>query len=309
MSTQRLFEQLFAPLMNQLKQDLTKPRLLTDQVLEQLAGQYNTHPEALASFITEQFPQLEDYAVDLTFSSLFTPTQEESVQYAALLEDAVLSKAELADIKTQLLALNLNTTLRTPAGETHPLLLHEVLLDRFVDRLPLDKPLSQGAFSLIQSKVPSEHQGLANFLSRSSVWHPLWRQALLSGFLTHFGTQTPFPANRFEYLSEFLHTYRPNDLEDMTQKLQRVIESCKTDLDALPSRTFHDHNLKVTYADNEATLAGAKAESQKVKRFYEYLIEMASGLLKDLESLKQAHPESIEAIQVALDAQARPTTV
>ncbi len=301
MSTQKLI--------HELTQDLTKPRLLSDQVLEQLAGQYNTHPEDLAKFITEQFPQLEDYAVDLTFSSLFTPTQEESARYASLLEAGVFNKSDVTSVKSDLLALNLNATFRTPAGETHPLPLHEVLLDRFVDRLPLDKPLPEGIFTLILAQVPTAHQGIVNLLSRSSVWVSLWRQALLKAFLTLLGSQTPFAISRFEYLTEFLHTYRPNHLEDMAQKLQRVIESCKSDLEALPGRSFHDHHLKVNYADHDAHLASAKAEENKVKSFYEHLIAMATELLSDLETLKQSHPDAVLAIQQALDAEAKTATV
>jgi hypothetical protein len=296
-------------IIQELTQDLTQPRLLTDQVLEQLAGQYNTPPEDLANFITNQFPQLEDYAVDLTFSSLFTPTQEESARYASLLADGVVNQSDLMSIKSHLLGLNLSASFTTPAGESHAYPLHEVLQDRFVDRLPLDKPLPEGIFALIQAHVPTEHQGVVNLLSRNSDWMSPWRQALLKAFLTLFGGQTTFAQDKFEYLCEFLHTYRPNHLEDMAQKLQRVIESCKTDLEALPGRSFHDEHLKVSYADHDTHLASAKSESNKVKSFYEHLIAMATGLLSDLETLKQSHPDAVEAIQHALDAEAQPSAV
>ncbi|MBX2860263.1 MAG: hypothetical protein KTR14_03450 [Vampirovibrio sp.] len=267
-------------------QDLQRPRLISSQVMQTLADRYSTDQNDLIAFFSEQYAQFDDVEMDLVFSPLFTPTLEDRLPYAALMQETCLS-AEDAQQLLKNLALNsgaqqLTATFKAPDGRQYTAPLHEVSIDRYVTRLYLERVLDNPVYDGIGQTVPHEHQPLVNTIAREPVWQSAERQQLLLSFLKIFQTDESGYSEKIIYLTDFVRTYRPADMEAMVRQLQSLIESCKKDLQNVHDRGFHSHHLKGNYQDSD--VAHRQEEIEKVTENYTHMTDMASALLAGIEA-------------------------
>jgi hypothetical protein len=173
-------------LLKKLAEDLSRERIISLQVRTYIADQYGYDEDQLVRFFDEKVPTLEDYEVDLTFSPLFTPSLEDRAAYAAILGEQALSKAEVHHLSTQLAERNLYGHFITPKRENIPMILREVTIDRFVDRLYLEHPIDADVFKAIEATAPKGEDTFMKVLGRDSVWQEPWRRDTLIAFLAVF---------------------------------------------------------------------------------------------------------------------------
>lgn len=280
---------------DRLKSDLLATRRLPDQVVSEITERYNVPHEELLAFFQDKFPTLEDYEVDLVLSPLYTPTQDNKLSYAALLLDQHVSGDDVKDIITQLEAEQLKSTLQTPAGEETTIPLHEVSIDRYVRLLGLDRPISPDIYLSIQENIPAEDQMRLNWLARESVWTGTDRGDMFVAFLKVFTTRQNYSAEKFEFLTNFMRTYRPAGLFDLERQFDSLITSCESDLENIAGRSFHDPMLKGSYSDSE--LAHFKEDG--VRKHYQHMITMSQELKDDYHQLAIVVPEYVASQKAA----------
>ncbi|MBY0403834.1 MAG: hypothetical protein K2X66_08030, partial [Cyanobacteria bacterium] len=170
-------------LYKKLAEDLSKERLITKQVEDYITDHYGYSVEDLPRFFTEKVSQLEDYEIDLTFSPLFTPTLEDRAGYIPILVDENLSKTEVKQVVDQLVAKNIYGHFITPNRQNLPMVLTDVCINRFVERLYLDRPIHPDVFQAIELVVPEKDRPMAQVLARKPNWQAPWRQQFLVALL------------------------------------------------------------------------------------------------------------------------------
>lgn len=265
-----------------LAEDLTRERLLGDQVVTYLADHHQAGEAQLPQFFETTLPTLEDDAVDLAFSPLFTPTLADRARYMPLLGETTLSDEDLHQFVAALAQKNLRVPLVTGVGQHLEMPLPEVMLHRYVTRLFLNRPIAPGAYGAIQQCVPVEDHPVACVLARESVWQKPDRARLLEKFLTTFSRRGSYSLEKLQYLTDFFRTYRPANPEQLREQLQRMIESCQSDLARVCGRSFHDTQLKDKYVVREEGNHGPEHEAQ-ASVTYLRLMTLARALQADLD--------------------------
>jgi hypothetical protein len=269
-------------LLNQLKETFSRPRPFNQQVVNAIASQYNYTEDRLKAFLEEKFPELDEVAQDLTFSPLFTPGLEERAAFCAELKAECLTRQQVMEMVSTLTDENLRAPFQMPSGEILELPLTEVMLDRYLGRLYLDKPISAKVHDAIQQNIPNEDYGLANALGRETIWTTSQREALLIRFLETFKQRSSYEFDKLKALTSFTKTYRPKSLKEFEGNLNSLIESCEQDMSNTEKRGYYDEGLLHQYSGHvESDLT----EAEVIKAHYERLIRLAQALLSDIKDM------------------------
>ena len=262
-----------------LKGDLTAPRTLLPQVLNEINDRYTYDQARLAAFFTEKFPKLEDYEVDLLFSPQFTPAEHHRLAYIPLLGSAALDSDTVKQLKQQLAQEEgLHALLRTPDETVEVSVpLHEVFIDRYVNLLKLDSPLPEGFYAEMSRLVPTESRNEANLLGRDAIWHDPVRQQMLLAFLQIFHQRSNFSTVKLSFLTNFIRTYRPTAFSDLPRQFESLIESCRKDMENVTARGFHDEYLKALNSDNNMV----EPNASDIWSHYKHMMTLSEELKED----------------------------
>jgi hypothetical protein len=271
-----------------LKNDLSAPRVLLDQVVNYISDYYGYSSAELPRFFFEKFPELEDYELDLTFSPQYTPAEHNRLEYIPLLGPKHLSVAEVALVKQQLIDAKLQTRFSVSDRDDEiPVLVHEVFIERYVNLLKLDQKLPAVLYDAILANVPESSHHEVNLLAREEGWHSESRQQILLAFLQVFKHRSNFSTMKVSFLTNFVRTYRPASLLDLDRQFESLIESCKIDMENVQGRGFHDEYLKAMNVGNPLT-AGTE---RNVWAHYQHMMDLAAQLKEDFQHLPEAAPE------------------
>jgi hypothetical protein len=271
-----------------LKQDLSAPRVLLDQVVNYINDRYGFPPSELKQFFAEKFPTLEDYEVDLAFSPQYTPAEHHRLAYLPALGANALTATELEQLKTRLLACGLQTAFTTADCDVPVTVdVHEVFIDRFVNLLKLDQPVAEGLHTEILKTVPLVSHNEVNLQSRDSVWQNGQKAVILKAYLRTFQAKNNFSTLKVSFLTNFVRTYRPASLLDMEPLLSSLIKSCQVDMENVAGRGFHDEYLKALNTGNALT----KGAERDVWQHYHHMMDMATQLKDDLLSMPAVVPD------------------
>src|SRR5438105_2250964 len=131
-----------APVYDQLKSRvaslLARPRPMKPQTERQLAQHLAEHTASTSSFLLCAAQVLEDYELDILFGPMFTPTLDERAELADLLFHWRPSAEQLKQLVADLCDEVADTPVALSDGTQAKLMLHEVMIERFVRLLRLD---------------------------------------------------------------------------------------------------------------------------------------------------------------------------
>jgi hypothetical protein len=253
-------------------------RPLSQQVLNVLIDRYEQVETDLPAYFTTSLNQWDEVDLDLAFSPLFTPSLTDKIHVFSVLQSHTLAASDITVLIQQLDEATIN--LVTPAGYRCQMKVPEINRSRFVSLLGLDRPLASSVYEAIVTMVPLADQPTANVLARDVVWKSEARQAWLIAFMTVMSAKPETIAGQLHALTDFIRTYRPQDLQDMERQLESYIRSCETDFSRSGELHFHDERLKEKYLINEE---GHHSEAVETEAKHVYVEMMATGRqLRDL---------------------------
>jgi hypothetical protein len=271
-----------------LKQDLSAPRVMLEQVVNYLHDRFEAPSAELDIFFQEKFPKLEDYEVDLAFSPQCTPSWNNRLEYIPVLGAHHLLPEEVALVKQQLADAHLTMRFKAPdSGFEVDAPVHEVFIERYVNLLKLDQKISAPVYEAILALAPQEAHNEINLLAREEAWQSESRQQMLIAFLMAFKARNSFSTQKTSYLTNFMRTYRPSSLLDLERQFDSLIDSCKKDMENVSGRGFHDEYLKALNTGNPLT----KGSEHDVWDHYRQMTEHAEQLKLDYQQIAQAAPE------------------
>ncbi|MBY0451166.1 MAG: hypothetical protein K2X01_11135 [Cyanobacteria bacterium] len=292
-------------LLELLKQDLSAPRELSAQVMHVIVDQFGFAEESLAAFFAEKASTLEDFELDLIFSPLFTPSTADRERYVRVLGPDCLQATDLHHLSEALVSLgeegNLQAqlALSLSAGPVFSMPLKDVMIDRYLHRLALDKTLPAEVFAVIAdpaTALQEPDKAALNVLGRETVWQTRERYTLLIAMIQVSLARNTFSIDRLRYLTDFMRTYRPASAFDLPKQLESLIRSCESDLENIRNRRYHDPHLRELYETSDT--ATVNTEAERITRNYESMMAHAEALLEDYSYLPQHVPDFVKTVQV-----------
>jgi hypothetical protein len=207
------------PLLEALVTELERPRELTAQVMNHLAGTYGLTRDRIGTFLTVEMSGLEDYEVDLILSPLFTPGLRDQAVFAELLGQESVPAGQWPGLIQQLAKLPARARLVSADGQTHTVPLREVTLERYVHRLRLDATIPPPLFELIQHLPPAADRPLLMAVARRAVWQNEARRELLVHYLSATAGREDFRLDDALQLLKLVETYEPTNRQDLLGRI------------------------------------------------------------------------------------------
>jgi hypothetical protein len=180
---------MYDPLQSRLAALLRRPRPLKPQTERQLAAHLAEHPSAtLASFLLGAADLLEDHELDILFGPLFTPTLDDRAAVADLLYHWRPTPPQLARLVPDLASDVGFAQVILPDGARAELLLHEVMIERFVRLLRLDAAADGATAAALREALPPDlwPVGVALLCERGMTpAHQKWFAAFVNHLASH----------------------------------------------------------------------------------------------------------------------------
>jgi len=170
-------------LLEKLAAELERSRPLPARVINYIGQTYGVDQDAIGRFLTDRLSELEEYEVDLILSPVFTPKLADQAIFAELLGSNPIDAEEWPELIDQLVRRPTRADLVDDVG-THGVLLQEVTIKRYVDRLRLDGRISDGIAKLIERTPSIEDRPMLLAVARRAVWESGERNNILEGYLT-----------------------------------------------------------------------------------------------------------------------------
>lgn len=265
---------------------LKERRALTPQTLGILSDDYAAMDDAeVTHFLQDKLGHLQDYEQDLLLSPTYTPALTDRLRYMRVLQGNHLSSFQLHTLGQQVMSHQPTATVVTQGETDVQFAFPEVTVERFIKRLFLDKPIVREAFERLHGlaeQLPKSDYDRCLLQLRDPIWQSsadrsdLLSNQLLPQFLAADANAAEKLAIRLEAVTDFVRTYRPKSLEDLTRQLAALVESVKKDLDNIHNRGLFDDHLKVQYSDPEVR---AHFDRQETRHQYHYWLTSAEDLL------------------------------
>jgi hypothetical protein len=268
---------LLNTLMAHITADLTAPRPINAQTLRCVCDEFAITEEGFTEFVATTYPTLQDFELDVLFSPQLTPSLHDGERYMAIVGSQTLSGALLDQLIEQLANQALTMPVQLSHGQTVALPLPEVLIERYVRRLGLDKALDAEFAAALEATTLPERYPLLLTVARDPIFQKPFQQSALLALLK----ADPTAAEALVvYLVDFMRTYRPDSFTGLHRQLLAYVDSCQKDQAAVTQHQFHHEELKASYEDSELQASKVKAVQDRYASMMNHAIQLMALLPK-----------------------------
>ncbi|MBF0176600.1 MAG: hypothetical protein HQL63_07105 [Magnetococcales bacterium] len=213
----------------ELRRSLTRQRRLEERAAIRIRDHMRVD-QPLDALVSNRIARLEPYEVELLLASLFTPDNHDRKPFEAVLPLAGLAESTLAGMTETLSQENPQCTVEF-AGDSCLLDVPGMIIERYVRLLHLNLPITERVAHRVRQTFPEADQLHALCCVRQPVWQGENRESLLLEILDLLHNSTDDKIRRLDFLGEFVGSYRPLDLVQLTWQLIHLVESYQsTDL-------------------------------------------------------------------------------
>jgi len=291
-----------------IEEELTRPRQLTEQVLNYILSHYSYTIDQIDKFFEEEVPNLEDYEIDILFSPIFTPKISDKAVFSKILDDVEITSEEVDEIIDQLNGRNLvaNFYVTLKSGDElferkFSMPLNYVNLKRYVKLLNLDCKPSKHLSQAIEVAFPEDSDKVKAIL-RDRFWKEEWREEFLRSYFVYIVNHGGASIEKFELLLKILRgNPTASDIYEIYGLISDVIQWTQVQVDALKTgrKQFFNEMIEQAYKlegsdkriQNENDLRQRETELRyyfELKDEIEYIIENMKELLPINNARKMA---------------------
>ncbi|MBF0622536.1 MAG: hypothetical protein HQL54_11475 [Magnetococcales bacterium] len=259
-------------LIDTLKNHLTEERELSHRMATRIINVMEVD-NPLEGLKPERLEALDEFEVERLLSGAFTPVQEDRAKYQRFVPVVGLEKSKVAEIGTDLINNGLTIQLRF-GDDADSIAMPEVVLDRFLRLLHLDRPINAGLAERI-----ADWNGPDGDMVRSLLRLPVWQDddtvQILDGCLDGMEENQSRSLDKVRFLSEFITSTRPDDLMVLAEQLHNLLDAYKKD---------EDHPMfNFQLGESQSNSIRSKFCGDHVKAFR---LAMAVEILKDLGEIE-----------------------
>ena len=211
-------------LKNTLATILSRSRPLKPQTQRHLYDHVDGQEANFPDFFARAARELEDYQFEILFAPMFTPGFNEQLEVTECLTNYRPDQGETVDLIIELTATIDSAPVVLPDGSTAPLLLHEVLIERFVKLLCFERTPSQEVTETIIGGLSEESAKLTLTLMRRTGMTPD-HQEWLTQFLIFASDRHPLERDVLEALVDFLSSQDKLDHESLSKNLDGLLRA------------------------------------------------------------------------------------
>ncbi|MBF0358552.1 MAG: hypothetical protein HQL70_08075 [Magnetococcales bacterium] len=247
---------------------LVAPRTLTAKTATAIAINLDVD-DPINGIGSDKVAALEEYEAELLFSPLFTPTDKERRLCEQALSPDGINSDTLDELYEQLLQAELSCPVVYGLA-SGSLKIPAIIIDRYVRLLGLTSKVSERIVSLLESAVEQENRHWAFSLARRPVWRSSSSCELLAICLEKMVEKSSFSAEKMDFLTGFVRTYRPPAANLLLTSLKNMVDSYHKDQD----HPVYNRNLAKKQENSLMPLSCSK--EVRAKR-----VAMADSLLAD----------------------------
>ncbi len=197
-------------LIDMIEAELTKPRQITEQILDKISSHYSYTLDQIDKFFADEIANLEDYEIDILFSPLFTPNVHDKAIFSKILDEVEIGKDEVDEILKELEAKNLKANFYVILKKGDELYerrfsipLNSVNLKRYVKLLNLDCKPSREFAKMIELVFKDKSDDVKAIL-RDEFWKEEWREEFLRAYLVYVSEHGTVSLEKFDLLLKIL---------------------------------------------------------------------------------------------------------
>jgi hypothetical protein len=263
------------PLQEAVIKALTALQVMSEQLRTQLADHYTClTDEQIQTFFAEGLLKLEEYEQDLLFAPQFTVKAEQRIAFASPFALNVYSKKDVEAAALAIEALKLHVTFRLASGLELKVPLTAVIAERFMKSLHLHKPLSESLRSFIERDIPENFRAHVALALRDDIFQFEKYQRLFIEIAHRLSAKAVWTTSQIDFVTNVIKTYTPQSLEDLAEKLERLIQSCQEDMATAETRSYHHPQI----LGSNMGSSHDHHEAQAVKDNYSQIIKNAQTL-------------------------------
>ncbi len=215
-----------------IARELEKPRPLLKQVADYITSRYMVARDGMGEFLESEVEKLEEVDLDLLFSPQFTPTIEDQAAFSDLLDGGTVSSDQWPEIIIRLERRPTTARLVTEDENVHKVVLRDVSIERFVNRLNLDRGISDQLAKVIDSLAPTENRRALKAIARRPIFKDGGKGEILFQYLVKSTADDFFTLTDALELLRILETYRPSDSADLLERIPKLLEVLELEVSA-----------------------------------------------------------------------------
>ena len=227
--------------------ELTKPRQLSDQIINHILSHYSYTLDQIDKFFNEEFPRIveddplgENYEIDLLFASAFTPKVSDKAIFSKILDEIDLTAQDVEDMISELERRNLQANFYITIKRRDETIvknfsvrLGNVNLRRYVRLLNLEYKPSKELSQMIEVVFRNESDFVKAIL-RDKFWKEEWREEFLRAYLLYSAGGSEISVEKFNLLLKiFLGNPTASSIYEIYELLQDVISWSQSQVDNL----------------------------------------------------------------------------
>ena len=179
---------MYEQLKNRIAELLSRPQPIKPQTERQLSRHLTERSTDTETFLLDAAQRLEEYELDILFAPQFTPEMEDQAAVSDLLYHWRPDADELNRLTPELCACVKYSTLQLAGDVEAKLTIHEVMVERFVRLLHLDRAPPADVSATIRDALPPGLWQHATALLRQRGFTPT-RQAWFARLVSHMAAR------------------------------------------------------------------------------------------------------------------------
>lgn len=271
--------QLLESLTAEVIKRLSLPRPLSPQVSNALADNYTVSESEYEVFFAEKLNTLDEYEIDLIFSPQFTPKPADYDAVCVVLGVNQLTSVDSANLLIAVLNVLSSVPMVLPSSATVNLPLHEVMVQRFLKLLFLTESVPVVLAEVVQTEsFTAAILARLTYCVRQSIYKLDKYAQFFALLLKHFSQKTEMTLEKTLFVHEFIQTYKPTTLDEMTRQLNALIASCEADMVTAVERSYHREEIKMGSAGSDDDFI----EAETIRVSYRNTIRLCQLIKADL---------------------------
>ena len=287
-------------LIEMIEAELTKPRQITEQVLNHILSHYSYTLDQIDKFFNEEISKLEDYEIDILFSPIFTPKIQDKAVFSKILDEVDISEDEVDEIIKNLEAKNLksNFYIVLKSGDKifekrFSIQLNSVNLRRYVKLLNLDCKPSEQLSKALEVVFGNESDN-AKAILRDKFWKEQWREEFLKAYLIYITGHGNASFEKFEFLLKILRgNPTASDIYEVYELISDIIQWTEVQVNVLKSgkRQFFNELIEQFYREEGSDKRIQKEEELRERETeLRYYFEIKDEIAYIIENMKELLP-------------------
>lgn len=215
---------MYEPFIARLAERLAMPRVIKPQTQRQLERHCSEASDEIEALLRRATEWLEEEELDLVFAAQFTPNREDQVAVSDLLYHWRPTPDQIDRMTPDVCQRQPQAIIVLPGDVKAPLPLHEVMAERFIRLLGLQRTAEPCVSAALREILPGNMWPTATALLRQRGFTPR-RQHWFVSFVAHMSRQHPISESLLATAAEFVAETPRLEIDAMVRNAGELVKA------------------------------------------------------------------------------------